>query len=113
MNHKLNAKTLLKALAAAATLGATTKLGYQLAVGTANPALIAFTALAATLLGVALADDTRTGWRAIRRHLSHKPGPRFRCTHGNPATWDDGEYEAYFALTADQTPAHRNIHPAA
>lgn len=113
MKHKPTAKTLLKALAAAATLGATTKLGIQLAGGTTNPALIALTALAVVFLGIVLADDTRTGWRAIRRHLSRRPGSRFRCTHGNPATWDDGEYEAYFALTAPQTPARRNIHPAA
>ena len=113
MKHKPTAKTLLKALPAAATVGASINLGIHLANGHAPVFAIAFTTLAIVLSGTALADDTRTGWRAIRRHLSHKPGPRFRCTHGNPATWDNNEYEAYFALTADQTPAARNIHPAA
>ncbi len=31
-------------------------------------------------------------------------GSEFRETHGDPATWTDTEYEAYFAITADQTP---------
>jgi hypothetical protein len=110
VNHKPNAKTLLKALAAAATLGATTKLGYQLAVGTANPALIALTALAAILLGVVLADDIH---RVLRTARAHRRAVNFRTRHGDPAGWDNNEYEAYFALTADQTPARRNIHPAA
>jgi hypothetical protein len=113
VNHKPNAKTLLKALAAAATLGATTKLGIQLAGGTTSTALITLTTLAAVFLGIVLADDTRTGMRAIRRNLSRRPGPRFRCTHGDPAGWDNNEYEAYFALTADPNAARRNIHPAA
>jgi hypothetical protein len=26
-------------------------------------------------------------------------GIEFRETHGDPATWDDDEYEAYFAWT--------------
>jgi hypothetical protein len=30
-------------------------------------------------------------------------GIEFRTTHGDPAGWDDDEYEAYFAITADQT----------
>nr|WSZ21160.1 hypothetical protein OH837_48815 [Streptomyces canus] len=113
MNHKPTAKNLLKALAATATAAATVKLGIQLAGGTTSTAGIALTLVAVIGLGILLADDTRTGLRAIRRHLSRQPGPRFRCTHGNPATWDNNEYEAYFALTAPQTPAPRNIHPAA
>jgi hypothetical protein len=110
---KPNAPTVLKTLAAAATTGTVIKTGIQLAGGHTNPLLIALTALAVIFLGVVLADDTRTGLRAIRRHLSRQPGPRFRCTHGNPATWDNNEYEAYFALTADPNAARRNIHPAA
>ena len=113
MNAARRTRNTLKALPAAATVGASINLGIQLANGHATVVAIAFTTLAIVLSGTALADDTRTGWRAIRRHLSHKPGPRFRCAHGNPATWDDGEYEAYFAHTAPQTPAPRNIHPAA
>ncbi|MEW2187784.1 hypothetical protein AB0900_31335 [Streptomyces cellulosae] len=31
-------------------------------------------------------------------------GIEFRETHGDPAQWDDDEYEAYLAITADQTP---------
>lgn len=32
-------------------------------------------------------------------------GIEFRETHGDPAQWDDDEYEAYFAwTTVDQTP---------
>lgn len=27
-------------------------------------------------------------------------GSEFRETHGDPASWDDDEYEAYFAWTA-------------
>lgn len=31
-------------------------------------------------------------------------GLEFRQLHGDPANWDDDEYDTYFALTADQTP---------
>ncbi|WP_371099930.1 hypothetical protein [Streptomyces sp. PU_AKi4] len=31
-------------------------------------------------------------------------GSQFREQHGDPTDWDDDEYEAYFAITADQTP---------
>ncbi|MGP3737932.1 hypothetical protein ACTWJ9_33655 (plasmid) [Streptomyces sp. GDS52] len=30
-------------------------------------------------------------------------GREFRALHGDPADWDDDEYDTYFALTADQT----------
>ena len=40
-------------------------------------------------------------------------GREFRETHGDPATWDDDEYEAYFAITADQTPTPDDYQPAA
>ncbi|HEY9417746.1 MAG TPA: hypothetical protein VIQ30_23555 [Pseudonocardia sp.] len=110
---KPNAPTIGKTLQAAATTGAVINASIQLAGGHPNPLSLTLTLIAVILLGIVLADDTRTGLRAIRRHLSHKPGPRFRCTHGNPATWDNNEYEAYFALTADQTPTRRNIHHAA
>ncbi len=30
-------------------------------------------------------------------------GPEFREIHGEPADWDDDEYEAYFAITARTT----------
>ncbi|WP_042174521.1 hypothetical protein [Streptomyces sp. NBRC 110035] len=33
-------------------------------------------------------------------------GSEFRQTHGDPAQWDNREYEAYFALTAQ--PATRD-----
>lgn len=39
-------------------------------------------------------------------------GPEFREGHGDPAEWDDDEYEAYFAITADKT-TRPNIQPAA
>ncbi|MDX3279071.1 hypothetical protein [Streptomyces scabiei] len=31
-------------------------------------------------------------------------GIEFREGHGDPAAWDDDEYEAYFAWTAPQNP---------
>ena len=31
-------------------------------------------------------------------------GHEFRENHGDPATWDDDKYEAYFAWTAPQLP---------
>ncbi|CAL9667384.1 hypothetical protein SUDANB145_07230 (plasmid) [Streptomyces sp. enrichment culture] len=44
-------------------------------------------------------------------------GTDFREAHGDPAGWDDDEYEAYFAWTADQpqnqTPAPGDYQPAA
>ncbi|WP_399559619.1 hypothetical protein OIA45_48585 (plasmid) [Streptomyces chartreusis] len=109
--NKPNAQTTLKGLALTATLAAAARLGHQIATNTVHPATVAFTILAALLTGIALADDIRRGLRTIRRHLSRKPGPRFRCTHGDPKNWDDDEYEAYFAITADQP--RRNIQPAA
>lgn len=40
-------------------------------------------------------------------------GREFRETHGDPASWDDDEYEAYFAWTATtQTPTD-DYQPAA
>lgn len=104
-------QTVLKALALTATLGAAAYLGQQIATNTIHPITVIFTALSALGTGAALASDISRGLRTIRRHLSRKPGPRFRCTHGDPAGWDDDEYEAYFAITATQT--RRNIHPAA
>jgi len=50
--------------------------------------------------------------RTIRNALAHRKAVRFRKQHGDPASWDDHEYEAYFALTACQA-ARRNIQPAA
>lgn len=38
-------------------------------------------------------------------------GPEFREAHGDPAEWDDDEYEAYFAITARPTPT--DYQPAA
>lgn len=40
-------------------------------------------------------------------------GIEFRETHGDPAQWDDDEYEAYFAITADQTSTPADYQPAA
>ncbi|CQR59277.1 hypothetical protein [Streptomyces leeuwenhoekii] len=40
-------------------------------------------------------------------------GIEFREAHGDPANWDDDEYEAYFAITADQTPTPDSHHLAA
>lgn len=41
-------------------------------------------------------------------------GIEFREGHGDPARWDDDEYEAYFAWTASQTPPTPNDYqPAA
>lgn len=40
-------------------------------------------------------------------------GPEFRKAHGDPADWDDDEYDTYFALTADQTPQSTDHAPAA
>lgn len=110
--NKPNTQTVLKGLALAATLAAAARLGQQIATDTIHPVTVTFTILAVLGTGTALADDIRRGLRTIRRHLSRKPGPRFRCTHGDPARWDDGEYEAYFAITAPKTP-RSNIQPAA
>lgn len=109
---KPTAHTTLTLAAATATAGAVAHLGYNLAGGTASPLNIALTLLAVLGLAIALAADVRRGLRIIRRHLSRRPGPRFRCTHGDPAGWDDDEYEAYFAITADKT-TRPNIQPAA
>ena len=108
---KLNAQTTLKVAAATATLAASARLGQQIATDTIHPGTVAFTVIAILLTGIALADDVRRGLRTIRRHLSRRPGPRFRTTHGDPANWDDDEYEAYFAITATQT--RPDIRPAA
>lgn len=41
-------------------------------------------------------------------------GIEFREAHGDPAGWDDDEYEAYFAITTGQTPtAPDDYQPAA
>lgn len=114
MNTARRTRNTLKALAATTTLAASINIGIQQANGHITVLAVVFTALAIALSAAALADDVRNGLRFLRRHLSHKPGPRFRCAHGDPARWDDGEYEAYFALTAPQKPTvRRNIHPAA
>jgi hypothetical protein len=105
-------QTVLKTLAVAATTGAITNLAIHTANGHTNWASVTLTVLAVLGVSIALAADVRLGCRIIRRHLSRRPGPRFRCTHGDPAGWDDDEYEAYFAITADKTP-RTNIQPAA
>lgn len=97
---KPNARTVLTFAAAAATTGGVASVGIQLADNVIDPLHIAVALFAVLGLGIALAADIRRGLRIIRRHLSRKPGPRFRCTHGDPAKWDDDEYEAYFAITA-------------
>ncbi|MCX4571620.1 hypothetical protein OOK48_35460 [Streptomyces viridodiastaticus] len=40
-------------------------------------------------------------------------GREFRKTHGDPAQWDDDEYEAYFAITTSQTTTPDDYQPAA
>lgn len=40
-------------------------------------------------------------------------GIEFRETHGDPADWDDDEYEAYFAWTATTQPPTDDYQPAA
>lgn len=110
--RKPHPQTALKAMALAATLGAAANLGHQAATNTVHPTTVALTALAVLCAGIALAADIRRGLRTLRRHLSRRPGPRFRTRHGDPARWDDHEYEAYFALTAPKT-SPTNIQPAA
>ena len=39
-------------------------------------------------------------------------GPEVREAHGDPAEWDDDEYEAYFAWTATKTPTTPAPEPA-
>ena len=110
---KPSPSTTLKALALTATLGATARLGHQAATGNIHPATLTLTALAAVLAGTSLATDIRHATRAIWSRLGRlwRPGGAFRTNHGDPAGWDDDEYEAYFAITANQT--RRNIRPAA
>lgn len=110
--NKPTTQTTLKAGALAATLAAVARLGHQIATDTVHPATAVFTAIAVLLTGIVFADILRRALRTIRRHLSRRPGPRFRCTHGNPANWDDSEYEAYLAITATQPRPH-GIQPAA
>lgn len=110
------AQAAIKALALTATLAAAAYLGYQAANGDIHPATLAFTVLAVVLAGAALADDVRYAAHAIWSRIGRRwrPGGSFRTNHGDPAGWDDDEYEAYFAITADQPKtARRNIHPAA
>jgi hypothetical protein len=40
-------------------------------------------------------------------------GLEFRETHGDPASWDDSEYEAYFAITTPAPPAPTDNHQLA
>ncbi|WP_086562548.1 hypothetical protein [Streptomyces africanus] len=103
--------TVLKALALTATLGAAAYLGQQIATNSVHPLTLAFTVLAALATGSALAGDIRGALHRLLARLRPMTGRRFRKQHGDPAGWDDDEYEAYFAITATQTP--RNIHPAA
>ncbi|GHB16667.1 hypothetical protein GCM10018777_56400 [Streptomyces albogriseolus] len=108
----MNVLQSIKGLALFATLTSGGVLGHQITTSTIRPATVVFTVLAAVLVGLALGDEIRQGLRTVRRHLSRKPGPRFRCTHGDPADWDDDEYEAYFAITIQQN-TRTNIRPAA
>jgi hypothetical protein len=113
--NKPTAQTVLKALALTATLGAGAHLGHQAANDAINPITLTFTTLAVLGTGLAIASDIRHAIQTVRRSLARlRPmtGRRFRKRHGDPASWDDDEYEAYFAITAIQT-APRNIHPAA
>lgn len=117
--NKPTTLTTLKVAALGATLGAAANLGLQLAGGHIHPLQIGLTAFAALAVGFAVAEDTarllRLGHQRIAR--SRRPGGRFRTRHGNPATWNNNEYEAYFALTADDTANGTangtNIHPVA
>lgn len=108
----MNTQQTLKGAALAATLTAGAYLGHQIATNTVRPTTVVFTVLAAVLVGLSLGDEIRQGLRTVRRHLSRKPGSRFRRTHGDPADWDDDEYEAYFAITIQQN-TRTNIRPAA
>lgn len=110
MNTARRTQSTLKALAATATLAASINLGIQLANGNATIFAIVFTALSVVLTATAIADDTL---RTLRTARAHRRAVAFRNQHGDPSTWDDGEYEAYFAWTAPHTPTPRNIHPAA
>lgn len=105
-------QTALKALALTATLSAAAYLGQQTATNTVHPITVIFTALSALGTGTALASDIRRALRRLLGRLRPMNGRRFRKQHGDPAGWDDDEYEAYFAITANQT-ARRNIQPAA
>jgi hypothetical protein len=96
--RKIRATTVLKAAALLATLTAAGTLGLQLAAHAVHPATLIGTALAVLLCAYVLADDMT---RTVRRALN--PAFRFRRRHGDPATWDDDEYEAYFAITAHRT----------
>jgi hypothetical protein len=112
--RKPTAQTVLKALALTATLAAGAYLGHQAANGDINPITLTFTILAILGTGLALADHIGHATHTVRRALGRlRPmtGRRFRKQHGDPAGWDDDEYEAYFAITATQD--RSNIHPAA
>jgi hypothetical protein len=110
--RKPTAQTALKALALTATLGAAAHLGHQAATGNIHPATLIFTVLSAVGTGLAIAGDIRSAARQLLARLRPMTGRRFRKQHGDPAGWDDDEYEAYFAITAIQA-SPRNIHPAA
>jgi hypothetical protein len=113
--NKPTAQTALKALALTATLGAGAHLGHQAANDAINPITLTFTALSVLGTGLAIAGDIRHAIQTLRRGLGRlRPmtDRRFRKQHGDPAGWDDDEYEAYFAITATQTRS-ANIHPAA
>lgn len=114
MNTARRTRNTLKALAATTTLAASINLGIQQANGHTTVLAVVFTALAIALSAAAFADDVRNGIRYIGSARAHRRALNFRNQHGDPARWDDGEYEAYFALTAPQKPTvRRNIHPAA
>lgn len=108
---------ILKTAALTVTIAAAAALGLQLGNGHTNPITLTFTVLAVLLTGIALADDTARTFRRIRHLLTHirlMTGRRFRKTHGDPAGWDDDEYEAYFAWTAPAQAPDANTHtPAA
>lgn len=104
MNTARRTRNTLKALAASAVLAASINLGIQQANSDITVLSIVFTALSIVLAAVTFADDVRNGLRLIRSVRAHRRALNFRNQHGDPARWDDGEYEAYFAWTADQTP---------
>ncbi|MEU0656100.1 hypothetical protein ABZ485_28180 [Streptomyces albogriseolus] len=101
----MNTQQTLKTAALAATLTAAGVLGYQITTGTAHPAAVGLTVLAAVLVGLSLRGEIRQAART----LLHRPmtGRRFRKTHGDPAQWDDDEYDLFaaYATPGDPTPA--------
>ena len=110
--NKPHPQTVLKALALTATLSAAAYLGQQTATNTVHPITVIFTALSALATGTALAADIRRALHRLLTRLRPMTGRRFRKQHGDPAGWDDDEYEAYFAITATQT-RPSTIRPAA